>query len=145
MLICSNLTKKSYMYYVWLIFHNIPIMQKKKKELKRNIKLQFVFIYYIYFLLYKEHNLYNHLLSAFCVDNINPFAAKGYKTYVCNNLPCTHTHTHARTQSYIHTRHFSFCRLLEIEIIEIFLHTFVTYIQIHAHTHKHTHTYIHTH
>ena len=75
----------------------------------------------------------------------NPFAAKAIK-HICATISHAHTYTHIHMHAHNdkHTCHFSFCRLLDIEIIENFLHIFETYIQTNTctHTHIQTHTHI---
>ena len=84
--------------------------------------------------------------SSHSICFFNPFAAKAIKhiwAIICH----AYTHIHMHAHNHMHTCHISFCRLLEIAIIEIFLHTFVTYIQTNTYTHTHTciHTNTHTH
>ena len=125
-------------------------------------------LYFLAFLIYNNNSLFwkgsfriqvvliqsDHLIQVLLYlpiwnsnvrESFNPFAAKAIK-HICATICHAHTHIHMHAHNHIHTCHFSFCRLLEIEIIEIFLHTFITYIQTNTctHTQTHTHTCIHT-
>ena len=94
----------------------------------------YTFIERLIFILAKKNKfIYNSLtpsLPRLSNIHVQPFA--------------THTHTITCTHTIIDTHAiFSVCGILEIEIIEIFLHTFVTHIQTNTHTHTHTHTNMH--